>query len=239
MSKSKNYNRIVFLTTLSVYLGLVLVGGTAPVLAHSATTKSFDIKNEIEIKDDLDKNPDNKEKKNDSISEDNFPELFLQLLNNIKIEAVNGNIHLPLQSNFHFELDLDYSGKCNTSSTILEPSADKYLADIVYDNFGLKFKPKALELAGSPTTSIKNIKINLQANSADLFLTVSFNKANSAQFAEFLNHKFSASAKTLEAKLLKRVYENTEVSAQNNQVFVITRLPRAAIDEFLADKDAH
>ena len=233
MSKSKNYNRIVFLTTLSVYLGLVLVGGTAPVLAHSAFTKSFDIKSEIEIKDDLDKNPDNKEKENNSISENDFPELFSQLLAAIKTEAEGGKIHLPLQPNFHFELDLDYSGRCNTSSTILEPSADKYLAEIVYDNFGLKFKPKTLELAGSPKTSIKTVKISLQANSVDLSLTVSFNKADSAQFAVFLTHKFSATAKTVEDKLLKQIYENTEVSAQNNQVFIVTRLPRAAIDSLL------
>ncbi len=58
MSNSKNYNSIVFFTTLSVYLGLVLVGGTPPVLAFAALTRNFDIQNEIEVKDDLDKKPD-------------------------------------------------------------------------------------------------------------------------------------------------------------------------------------
>src|SRR5215203_2872032 len=59
MSERKNYNSIVFLTTLSVYLGLVLVGGATPsVLAQAATTRDFNIKNEIVVEDDLDKKPD-------------------------------------------------------------------------------------------------------------------------------------------------------------------------------------
>src|ERR1044072_6651794 len=59
MSERKNYNSIVFLTTLSVYLGLVLVGGVAPsVLAQAALTRDFDIKNEIVFEDGLDKKPD-------------------------------------------------------------------------------------------------------------------------------------------------------------------------------------
>ena len=59
MSDKKKYNSIVFLTTLSVYLGLVLVGGAgSPVLAQAALTRNFDIQEEIEYKDDLDKKPD-------------------------------------------------------------------------------------------------------------------------------------------------------------------------------------
>ena len=59
MNKSKNYNSIVFLTTLSVYLGLVLVGGAmSPVLAQAATTRNFNVQDEIEVKDDLDNKPD-------------------------------------------------------------------------------------------------------------------------------------------------------------------------------------
>lgn len=59
MNNRKNYNSIVFLTTLSVYLGLVLVGGATPsVLGQAATTRNFDIKSEIVVEDDLDKKPD-------------------------------------------------------------------------------------------------------------------------------------------------------------------------------------
>jgi hypothetical protein len=59
MSELKKHNSIIFLTTLSVYLGLVLVGGaSSPILAQAALTRNFDIQEEIEYKDDLDKKPD-------------------------------------------------------------------------------------------------------------------------------------------------------------------------------------
>ena len=56
-TRNKN-NSIIFLTTLSVYLGLVLVGGTPSVLTYAALTRNFDIQNEIEVKDDLDNKPE-------------------------------------------------------------------------------------------------------------------------------------------------------------------------------------
>lgn len=55
----RSQNPVLVLTTLGVYLGLLIVGGAAPqVLAHSATTRNFEISDEIEVKDDLDKKPD-------------------------------------------------------------------------------------------------------------------------------------------------------------------------------------
>jgi len=60
VSTRKGQNSILFITTLGVYLGLVLAGGASPqVFAHpAATTRNFDITDEIEFKDDLDKKPD-------------------------------------------------------------------------------------------------------------------------------------------------------------------------------------
>lgn len=58
MAKVKNHNSLVFFTTLGVYLSLVLVGGPAPqVFAHGALTRNFEITEEAEVKDDLDKDP--------------------------------------------------------------------------------------------------------------------------------------------------------------------------------------
>jgi hypothetical protein len=58
VDKRKGQNSILFLTTLGVYLGLVLVGATPQVLANAATTRNFDIRDEIEFQDKLDKDPD-------------------------------------------------------------------------------------------------------------------------------------------------------------------------------------
>jgi hypothetical protein len=57
LNNRKNQNSILVLATLGVYLGLVLAGATPQVLANAAMTRQFDVKDEIEVKDDLDKKP--------------------------------------------------------------------------------------------------------------------------------------------------------------------------------------
>jgi hypothetical protein len=64
LNTRKNQNSILVLATLGVYLGLVLVGATPQVLAQAAMTRQFNVKDEVEVKDDLDKKPDS------SITED-------------------------------------------------------------------------------------------------------------------------------------------------------------------------
>lgn len=224
MSKSKSYNRIVFLTTLSVYLGLVLVGGTACNLSPAALTKSFDIKNEIEFKDDFDNNPDK-----------DFPALFAQLLNDIKENAETEKIALPIQTNFSVNGTFSNSsygdggaGGGGLGSTI----SDKNLNLLVQNAINQNFRPKAFGLADQITDS-KIIKFDFQANNNDWSLKTSLTKTNAAQFAEFLNHKFSVAAENSKNDLTKQIYENTIVSAENNQVFIVTRLPRGSIDSLL------
>lgn len=228
MSNSKNYNSIVFLTTLSVYLGLVLIGGTPPVLAHAAMTQQLDIQNEIEINDDLDKKPDNED----------FPALFVQFLNDIKESGKRGKIALPIQTNFSFEANFFYGEMDSGAGFGIDPSADKYLAEIVSNSFNQKFEPKAYKLADYPRFSAKNIKLNLQATDADLSLKITFGKYKAEQFAEFLNKEFSVSSISVKKALLKQVYENAKVTSENNQIFIVIRLPRGSLDAFLANKDA-
>lgn len=61
MKERKNHNSILVLATLGVYLGLVLAGATPQILAQAATTRQFDVKDEIEYKEDLDTKPDRAE----------------------------------------------------------------------------------------------------------------------------------------------------------------------------------
>src|SRR5215204_364533 len=107
MSNRKNYNSIVFLTTLSVYLGLVLVGGATPsVLAQAATTRDFNIKNEIVVEDDLDKKPDDSvsesvEQFQDALDSDFITGSILALLDDLKklkqIEKYDGEQRFEIE----------------------------------------------------------------------------------------------------------------------------------------------
>ena len=70
MTERKHQNSILVLATLGVYLGLVLAGATPQILAQAATTRLFDVKDEIEYKEDLDTKPDRAERNVDSIETD-------------------------------------------------------------------------------------------------------------------------------------------------------------------------
>jgi hypothetical protein len=57
LNTRRNQNSILVLATLGVYLGLVLVGATPQVLAQAAMTRQFNVKDEIQFAEDLDKKP--------------------------------------------------------------------------------------------------------------------------------------------------------------------------------------
>lgn len=224
MTKSKSYNRIVFMTTLSLYLGLVLVSGCNS--SHSALTKSFDLKNEVEFKDDLDKNPDQ-----------DIPTLFAELLDSIENNAESGRINLPIQK--EFLVDGSFTRSLNGGGGGFGHNiADQNLSLIVQDSINRKLKPKVLESIDFKGET-KTARIIFSADGANFNLKVSFNRDQPAQFAEFLKQKFSASVNAVSDQKLKQIYENTKVSSENDQVFIVTRLPRAALDDPLAKSYAN
>ncbi|MDQ3180027.1 MAG: hypothetical protein M3Q33_05860 [Acidobacteriota bacterium] len=235
MSQRNKNNSIIFLTTLSVYLGLVLVGGTPSILTYAALTRNFDIQNEIEVSDDLDNKPDNEE--TESFSKDDFPLLFAQLLNEIKEQVDSGKISLPLQTDFNVEGEFhksEFSGGGGIGSNV----SNQHLSLLIQNTVNQSYKPKAFELADLTDEKSKTVEIRLEANNTDLSLKISFSKSKAEQFAEFLNQEFSFSTFSIEDKLLKQIYENTEATSENNQVFIVTRLPRGSLNALLAQKDA-
>ena len=58
MIRSRNQNSILAVATLGVYLGLILAGATPSVLAQAATAKQFNVKDEVAKRDGLDNKPE-------------------------------------------------------------------------------------------------------------------------------------------------------------------------------------
>lgn len=58
MKDRKPQNSVLLIATLGVYLGLVLAGAAPQVMANAALSKQFNVRDEIEFKDDLDNKPD-------------------------------------------------------------------------------------------------------------------------------------------------------------------------------------
>jgi len=248
MSNRKNYNSIVFLTTLSVYLGLVLVGGAVPqVLAQAAMTRDFDIKNEIEFKDDLDNKPDNEEI-------DSFLEINLDKAIASFIEDLRG---LKQKGKYKSNFKKTFSTGCAHSYCSIDEAAassiDKYQDSKISD--ALSKLHEKLDIAngqdlgkilfvGFPkeNSGCKEIGLKLNFSQKELEIAFSFTKEATDKafaFTANLNRKFKNKSDETNDLLIKRVYENTKAASENNQVFVVTRLPRASIDELFARKVAN
>lgn len=249
MEKRKSQNSILFLTTLGVYLGLVLAGATPQVIAHqrAAMSRNFDIRDEIEYKDDLDKKPDgdhspitdsvgvyledvesliyalgalNKKGQFDTSSNpfEVAQTVFLpcEAFNKAgsytpqKFENVNAALK-PYLERFSKQLTYGYSlGDCVKTPMF----ADK---EAVASNFVFKFDKKAF-----------SVEITIQKSSAE----------SASQLLAALPPTFKTFREKATAVVRQKLIDETSFSINNDQVLVVTRLPRASIDSLIA-KDAN
>jgi hypothetical protein len=212
MNSRKNYNSIVFLTTLSVYLGLVLAGGAVPsVLAQAATTRGFDIKNEIVVEDDLDKKPNDETsselKSKSAETESQFIEQYAKtILALVRLSEING-----------YELTIDSSEKFAENDELLSKLFPTLKKDVAINGF--QYSLNRNKFFG---------KLNLKSR---------FDKDISPVNNSF-NSSLSSFRDESQNKPEKVILENTKITFENNQVFIVTRLPRGSIDSLLAQKDA-
>ena len=193
MNNRKSYNSIFFLT---VYLGLVLVGASPQVLANAATNSLFDLRNEIEFKDDLDNKPDEACFDVSVKTTDQDGQFIAEY-----IKLVSASLErIPVEINLEMMGGID---------------------DPVFPSLREEF-------------SINFFKLKL--NNDGFFSKLSFSSGEfkkTVDFVHFFNqrlkYQFSKSQNIVE----KVVVENTEVISVDNQIFIITNLPRASIDSLL------
>lgn len=239
----KNYNSIVFLTTLSVYLGLVLVG-SAPVLAQAALTRNFDIKNEIVVEDDLDKKPD------DGINEDveiiekfQIAEAIIQFVAELKMLENTGKFNSE-DWNFSYKVVLEEFGTTNlstktgnASNSLLETAIEELIltAEPDYPSTVSEF------VQNSENKNSRKSSVEIQSTANEFLLSFGFVKKSSEQAklaANAFNKAFISKKVELKNTVQLPIYENTKAQTENNQVFIVTRLPRASIDSLLAENNA-
>lgn len=213
MSNRKNYNSIVFLTTLSLYLGLVLAGGATPsVLAQAATTRNFDIKSEIVVEDDLDKKPDDEVSSESKTALDRSDEQFFEQYAKIVLATLGRN-YSPKAADFDKGVYVSYSSL--EDDELFQGFFPTLRKELVVDVFNYTLEKNKIFA-----------KFKLKSR-FDEDITPAFNA-----YVSSLNALRSDSLNESENAVLK----NTELTFENNQVFIVTRLPRASIDELLAKK---
>ena len=248
----KAQNSILLLTTLGVYIGLLVAGGAAPqVLAHSATTRNFEITDEIEVKDDLDKDPFD--------CSENASERALQLLNLdflsdgvidlIKdLDALSNLGKFSWSERFDHEVLRKVSEGGNARSSITSNSGNQWTQLAVSDKAesiaslchwnGCTFYQYDNEFRANASTS----KLDVSYNGDGLLVSISLSQRNdadarelSAIYTEALN---VGSCSDIYARPSQQIiYKHTVSKPGNGQVLVVTSLPRGSLDSLLA-KDA-
>jgi hypothetical protein len=243
MSKTKSYNQIIFITTLSVYLGLVLVGASPQVLAQAALTNKFELKDQIEQKDDLDKKPD-EELKNLAETYENYLDNLEDFIEDLKklhqIEKFDSSYNT-------FQIDVKTSTPCNyesglvpQQSTEIKFNNDRWLVpaltDFKYSLENLNYFSDCLSSTDFGKYKVKSSLLKINYDKSNLKIELSFFKETQNK-AKFLAENLIKSTKFVELEedeiILKSLNENTTITSAGNQVFIVTRLPRGSIDSLL------
>lgn len=229
-----------------MYLGLVLVGAT-PVLGHAATTRNFELLDEIEFKDDLDKKPEGDKRSPLDVSIDNYyadVEYFLDSLSRLQAQ---GRFDLAADS---FELSQATALPCVANNRVGSYTAEKLFATNkalepllgsttkrITDGFGFGDCIPSERFAGQDAA---HTHFSLTLNEDGLLLEVTGVKKSPREVSVYLRELAAAwDQYKLRAKspVGKHITDGTRLSANGSKILVVTRLPRAALAALLA-KDA-
>jgi len=241
VTKGKNHNSVLFLTTLGVYLGLVLVGAS-PVLGHAATTRNFEIQDEIEVKDDLDNKPDDEQSSvTDSIR------VYLQdveyFLEGLRKLSRNGRFDLQKDD---FEVAQSTLLPCVANNRIgsytaskfslrnesLRPSLE-YFSKRLTDGYSLADCLPSERFNGQEVTESR---FNFKLDRSEFTVEIAVRKS-SPQTASKILGAINETHRALNSKeteaIRKAISDSTSFKAHKSQIFVVTRLPRAGLDSLL------
>ncbi|MDQ3712238.1 MAG: hypothetical protein M3388_08480 [Acidobacteriota bacterium] len=244
MSQRNKNNSIIFLTTLSVYLGLVLVGATPNVLAQDSLSKLSQIKRDSKfvcpnnglIGDEIGKelNP----------FDYDFAKRLIELIQttDVRIEIVKANEPETLITPFYFK-QIKFAPYINKKGKLEEFDweddscewASAAHAGQISEIHSLFLNP----LCDCSEPSKQKIVLNSSYLKIDNdwldseFTIKKASKQRADQLAESLSQVFALRTSSSTNQAVKEVYKNTQIRSENNQVFIVTRLPRGSLDELL------
>lgn len=243
MRKQKGYNSIFFLTTLSVYLGLLLVGASPSVLAQPAVLSSGKVKvqNEPETEDDADKKSE----------DENIEYYFLVRLENALSEFVRDLHKLKQNGRYHFRGQEEVVVGCLhtfCSDNIVDATSSYINSWVAAELESLR---KNLDLGADREAeqvpafverlrdergegSCKDFGLKFLLDQTAFELEISFSQDSSGKAlstADNLNALFAGRRATVASKpATQNFYHTTRARSENNQVLVVTRLPRGSLD---------
>jgi len=239
----KNQNSIIFLATLGVYLGLMLTGGTPQVFAHAALTRNFDMREEVETRDDQDREPHGDRSPVTASVQIYLEDIeyFLSSLGKLKDRGSfdrKGDAFNVAQTTMLPCVDSDLTGRytpirfnatSNASSSALQHlrrgmvygyslgdciSNSEFTVEAVDSRFNFGLDGKAFGI---------NITVKKKSPERTLELV--------RQLQSTIKLYTTPSATTLR----KSIVEHTSFRTDKDQVFIVTRLPRGSLESLLTD----
>lgn len=221
-----------------MYFGLVMVGATPQVLASAAMTRQFDVKDEIEVKDDLDTKPDDKRSPVSGLVQIYLEdvEYFLASLNNLKNQGkfdplidtffVSQNTLLPC-------VDSNEKGRFtpirfNTTSGSSRLAIEYFTRGMVY-GYSLG---DCLDTDAFDGETAVDSRFIFQLDQKKFLVNVAVKKESSQRAADLLREMESnlrLFSTRENGKHRKVIIANTKFLTENDQVFIVTRLPRAGL----------
>jgi len=235
MSQRNKNNSIIFLTTLSVYLGLVLVGSATPQVWAQNASITFEERlkqdeNFRRIVEECGKIKPRIHRKSYgksiplSLTIDEFINALIDLSEHSLCTAPEG---------FAFNGQAGYANFNSSISERQKPSSrGSWVSGVLHTH---------IETVGNslPHTGKRDgiyFEIDFELDKTNLFSTAKF-KQDSAEQAEQTAASYLSSLKEWRANKLNSVesaiYENSEISFENDQVIIVTRLPRGSLNELL------
>lgn len=237
-----------------MYIGLLMAGSAPGIVAQQAgaMTRNFDVKDEIEVKDDLDNDPEDcSEKASDRATQ----LLNFDIVSNGILEFVAGIDQLSRigktswSENFEFEFLRKTSEggivstwqDAHSSNRWAQLEASENVGSLVESLCpwnGCKYYRYDQDL--KTDASVTRIKYRLDGN--ELFVSIALEQRNDAESDELSKvygdaFTIGACSSIYATPAQQLVYKHTSSDFSNSQVFIVTRLPRAGLDALLA-KDA-
>jgi len=249
LTNRKSQNSILFLTTLGVYLGLVLVGATPQVLAQAATAKQFSVKDEIEVRDDLDTDP-----KNSGLANFVFGRIEAALPDFLR-SSISTAGHSIFGSKASRPNTLSASHYFCSENQIVHrtPSLDDNAKSVQLNNLiesldagrnwsfqnvpRFVVEPESYEGAVLQLGFCRSVAVTIATNSDELRIKFAVSQQSSGDafiVAGKLNDTLFERAHFISDPLIKKLYERTRATSDYTDLIVETRLPRGSLDSLLA-----
>lgn len=237
MNNQKNNNSVLFLATLGVYIGLLMAGASPGAIAQGKVTSRY----ECELKHLVfDERPGDV----DPLSYD-LARRFIELTEATKVRLEIVMVNEPSEHGYPFFFrHVDFASYIGRDGKVIDDEWDSSSSKWASaSHAGQMVDLHALFLTAladcTDPTSKKVIQTSAEFTmdadvvGLELILRKASNERAFSLATELENHfRVKAAGQDLRQTV---VYSNTSVVSNGNQVFIVTRLPRAGLDALIAN----